>query len=272
MAFGVPLAVMMLLWAWLLLGVLHGERDSGTTACATLADRPLAAQRWTTGEINACVAFAIAVLLWIVPGLLEAVVGPQHPMAIWLDRHLPNELVALLAAGLLFVLPTDRRLTRFTLTWKQASNINWGIILLFGGGLVFGDLMLKTGLSYAIGKGFIDLFGKPSLWGLTAVAIVAGVLISELASNTASASLLVPLVIAIAQADGVPAVPPALGATLGASLGFALPVSTPPNAIVYGTTLVPMATMIRAGLFFDLVGAVMIWLILRLVCPLIGLV
>jgi solute carrier family 13 (sodium-dependent dicarboxylate transporter), member 2/3/5 len=272
MAFGVPLTVMMLLCAWLLLGVLHGDRGSRITASATEADRPLAAQRWTRGEVNACVAFAIAVLLWIGPGLLQAVAGPRHPVSIWLDSHLPNELVALLAAGLLFVLPTDRRFSRFTLTWKQASNINWGIILLFGGGLVFGELMLKTGLSDAIGKEFIDLFGKPSLWGLTAVAIVAGVLISELASNTASASLLVPLVIAIAQADGVPPVPPALGATLGASLGFALPVSTPPNAIVYGTSLIPMATMIRTGLVFDLAGAVMIWLILRLVCPWVGLV
>jgi solute carrier family 13 (sodium-dependent dicarboxylate transporter), member 2/3/5 len=191
---------------------------------------------------------------------------------IWLNRHLPNELVALLAAGILFFLPTDRHFGRFTLTWKQAANINWGIILLFGGGLVFGDLMLKTGLSDAIGKGFVDLFGKPTLWSLTAVSIVAGVLISELASNTASASLLVPLIIAIAQADGVPAIPPAIGATLGASLGFALPVSTPPNAIVYGTSLIPMAAMIRAGLLFDLVGVVLIWLILRLVCPLVGLV
>ena len=271
MAFGVPLAIMMLLSAWLLLGRVH-RAEAGITAHETEAARPMTAQPWTAGEFNACVAFCIAVLLWIGPGLLEAFAGPAHPAVVWLDRHLPNELVALLAAGLLFVLPTDRRLSRFTLTWKQASNINWGIILLFGGGLAFGDLMLKTGLSDAIGKGFIDLFGKPTLWGLTAASIATGVLVSELASNTASASLLVPLVIAIAEADGVPAIPPALGATLGASLGFALPVSTPPNAIVYGTTLVPMATMIRAGLFFDLVGAVMIWLILRLVCPLIGLV
>jgi sodium-dependent dicarboxylate transporter 2/3/5 len=272
MAFGVPLAVMMLLCAWLLLGRLYGDAAAGAAADETEAARPMTAQRWTAGEINACVAFCIAVLLWIGPGLLEAVAGPAHPAVVWLDRHLPSELVALIAAGLLFVLPTDRRLSRFTLTWKQASNINWGIILLFGGGLAFGDLMLKTGLSDAIGKGFIDLFGKPTLWGLTAASIATGVLVSELASNTASASLLVPLVIAIAEADGVPAIPPALGAALGASLGFALPVSTPPNAIVYGTTLVPMATMIRAGLVFDLVSAVMIWLILRLVCPLIGLV
>jgi sodium-dependent dicarboxylate transporter 2/3/5 len=272
MAFGLPLAVMMLLCAWLLLGRLHPGPPANPAAHETSPRRPLTMERWSPGEINACVAFGTAVLLWVGPGLLGAAAGQHHPVVIWLDRHLPNELVALLAAGLLFVLPIDRHFSRFTLTWKQASNINWGIILLFGGGLVFGELMLKTGLSDAIGKGFVDLFGKPTLWSLTAVSIVAGVLISELASNTASASMLVPLVIAIAEADGVPALPPALGATLGASLGFALPVSTPPNAIVYGTSLIPMATMIRAGLAFDFVGAVLIWLILRVVCPLIGLV
>jgi len=80
------------------------------------------------------------------------------------------------------------------------------------------------------------------------------------------------VVIAIAQSAGVSPVPPALGATLGASLGFALPVSTPPNAIVYGTGLVPLGSMIRAGLIFDLVGAVLIWITLRLLCPLVGLV
>lgn len=81
----------------------------------------------------------------------------------------------------------------------------------------------------------------------------------------------VPLAIAIAQSAGVSVLPPALGACLGASLGFALPVSTPPNAIVYGTGLVPMRNMIRTGLLFDLLGAILIWLVLRLLCPLLGL-
>jgi solute carrier family 13 (sodium-dependent dicarboxylate transporter), member 2/3/5 len=200
------------------------------------------------------------------------VLGSEHGLIVSLNAHLPNELVALLAAGLLFVLPTDLRTGAFTLNWKQAANINWGIILLFGGGLAFGDLMTKTGLSDAVGLGFVNLFGTSGVWSLTAVAILAGVLISELASNTASAAMLIPLVIAIAQADGVSAVVPALGACLGASLGFALPVSTPPNAIVYGTGLIAMRSMIRAGVIFDLIGAILIWVTLRIVGPLVGLI
>jgi solute carrier family 13 (sodium-dependent dicarboxylate transporter), member 2/3/5 len=270
MAFGVPLALVMLLCAWCLLSWLHPPHATeAAQAAEEISLRGTAV--WTPGQINACLVFSVAVVLWIVPGVLEALLGAEHRVVVWLNTHLPNELVALLAAGLLFVLPTDLRAGVFTLNWKQASNINWGIILLFGGGLAFGELMSKTGLSDAIGTGFVSVFGTSDVWSLTAVAILAGVLISELASNTASAAMLIPLVIAIAQADGISPIVPALGACLGASLGFALPVSTPPNAIVYGTGLISMQSMIRAGMIFDLIGATLIWIILRVVCPLVGL-
>jgi sodium-dependent dicarboxylate transporter 2/3/5 len=84
--------------------------------------------------------------------------------------------------------------------------------------------------------------------------------------------MLVPVMIAIAQGARVSPVPPALGAALGASFGFMLPVSTPPNAIVYGSGLVPLRDMIRAGAVLDAVGIVLIWVALRVLCPLFGLV
>ena len=274
MTFGLPLALAMLLCAGLLLSRFNPGQSTNAAYAADEATLPetAATSGWTQGQINACIAFGVAVVLWIVPGALEALLGSEHSLIVSLNAHLPNELVALLAAGLLFLLPTDLGTGAFTLNWKQAANINWGIILLFGGGLAFGDLMTKTGLSDAIGLGFVNLFGTSNIWSLTAVAILAGVLISELASNTASAAMLIPLVIAIAQADGVSAVVPALGACLGASLGFALPVSTPPNAIVYGTGLISMRSMIRAGVIFDIVGAILIWIVLRIVSPLVGLI
>ncbi|MGH7228274.1 MAG: SLC13 family permease, partial [Nitrospiraceae bacterium] len=191
---------------------------------------------------------------------------------VWLDTHVPKELVAILAAGLLFMLPTNLSKGEWTLSWKQAAGINWGIIILFGGGLAFGELMVKTGLSNSIGQGVVALFGSQTVWSLTAGSIVVAVLVSELVSNTATASMVIPVVIAIAQSAGVSPVAPALGACLGASLGFALPVSTPPNAIVYGTGLVPIKSMLRTGLLYDLLGAILIWITLRLLCPLLGLV
>jgi sodium-dependent dicarboxylate transporter 2/3/5 len=151
------------------------------------------------------------------------------------------------------------------------ATIDWGTIVLFGGGLSLGRLMFTTGLAEALGRAMVRLAGAETLWALTAVAIVAGVLLSETCSNTAAASMLVPVVIALAQATGVSAVPPALGAALGASFGFMLPVSTPPNAIVYGSGLVPLREMIRAGAVLDAVGVGLIWLTLRLLCPLLRL-
>ena len=105
-----------------------------------------------------------------------------------------------------------------------------------------------------------------SLGALTAGAIVAGVVLSETSSNTASASVVIPVVIAAVQSAGVSPVPPALGA----SFGFMLPVSTPPNAIVYGSGLVPLPEMIRSGIILDIAGAGLIWVALRLLCPLFG--
>ncbi|MEE8612526.1 MAG: anion permease [Nitrospirales bacterium] len=93
-----------------------------------------------------------------------------------------------------------------------------------------------------------------------------------LVSDTAAAGMLVPVVIAIAQSANVSPVPPTLGVCMAASLAFVLPVSTPPNAIVYGTGLVPLINMLRAGVMLDILGAWLIFLVLRLMCPLLGLI
>jgi sodium-dependent dicarboxylate transporter 2/3/5 len=123
----------------------------------------------------------------------------------------------------------------------------------------------------ALGRAVTVHLGISDLWGITAVAVVLGIMVSEAASNTASASAIIPSVIAVAAAAGVAPLPPLFGAALGASFGFMLPVSTPPNAIVYSSGLVPLRQMIRAGIWLDLSGALLIWLYLRIVCPLFGM-
>jgi sodium-dependent dicarboxylate transporter 2/3/5 len=135
-----------------------------------------------------------------------------------------------------------------------------------------GSLMFDLKLAEAVGKGLLNWAGATSLWGVTFSAIYISILVSEVTSNTASANMVVPVMIALSQAAGINPVPPAIGATLGASWGFMLPVSTPPNAIVYGSGMVPITKMMRAGVIFDLVGGVLIWLGLRVLLPLVGLV
>lgn len=217
-------------------------------------------------------AFAVAVLLWILPGLLTLLFSREHPSVAFMEKRLPESIVALLAIALLFVLPTSLRRWQFTLNWSQASQIDWGTILLFGGGLSLGGLMFSTGVAQAMGESLTAITGAQSVWAMTAVSIAIAIILSEATSNTAAANMVVPVVIALGKAAGINPVPAALGATLGASYGFMLPVSTPPNAIAYGSGLVPITRMIRAGLIFDLAGFVVIFAGLRLLCPLLGLV
>jgi sodium-dependent dicarboxylate transporter 2/3/5 len=186
-------------------------------------------------------------------------------------RRLPEAVAALIGASLLFILPLDWKKRKFTISWRQAVNIDWGTLLLFGGGLSLGNLMFETKLAEHIGQGLLRMSGAESMWAITFAAVFIAIVASETTSNTAAANMVVPVVIALALAAKVNPVPPALGAILGCSWGFMLPVSTPPNAIVYGSGLVPIIKMIRAGLLFDLTGGLIIWAVLRLLLPLIGL-
>jgi len=231
----------------------------------------LALGPWSRGEKNACIAFLITVLLWVAPGFLALVFGTEATVYKAYNETIPEAAAALIGAALLFVLPVDWKKREFTISWKQAVTIDWGTLLLFGGGLTLGSLMFETKLASVVGSKILELSGATSLWGITLVAIVTATFMSEVTSNTAAANMVIPVVISLALAAHVNPVPPAIGASLGASLGFMLPVSTPPNAIVYGSGMVPITRMIRTGVIFDMLFIFIIWLGLRILLPLVGL-
>jgi sodium-dependent dicarboxylate transporter 2/3/5 len=270
MKFAVPLVAMMLCALFGLIFLLHppSRLDTGALRAHLVAERRSIGPLTAGGKLTAF-AFLAAVVLWVAPGV-AGICGAKDA-AIWLSDHLPESVVAILAASLLFLVPLSWRERRFALTWREAARIDWGTILLFGGGLSLGEMMFRTGLAETLGQGLVNLLALKSLWGLTAVAIGLGIVVSELTSNTASANMVIPVMIAMAAALGVNPLPPALGACLGSSYGFMLPISTPPNAIVYGTGLVPITRMLRAGVLFDLLGFVVIWTGLRVVLPLLGM-
>jgi sodium-dependent dicarboxylate transporter 2/3/5 len=268
MQLGVPMVLVMFLFLYGLLSWRSlPERSDGMADFIEKQKSQLGG--WSRGEKNTLIAFVVAVLLWIAPGLLGVFLGSKHPFLLGYNKHLPEGGVAILAASLLFLLSVDRERTP-TLTWNDAVQIDWGTILLFGGGLAMGDLLFKTGLSTLIGESLLSLLSIQSLWGITGFSIALAIVISELSSNTASANMVIPVVIGLAVASGVDPIPPALGATLGASFGFMLPISTPPNAIVYGSGFVPIRSMIRTGIGFDLIGFLLIWGGLRILYPLLG--
>jgi sodium-dependent dicarboxylate transporter 2/3/5 len=213
----------------------------------------------------------VTVAAWVGPGLLAVALGPEAALAKELQRLLPEPVVALFGAGLLFVLPVDWRARRFTLEWREAGRIDWGTLMLFGGGLALGGAMFRTGLAASLGNGLVAWTGSDSLVSLTCLFCWVAIVLTETTSNTATATMLAPLAIAAAQAAGVSPVPPAMAVALGASMAFMLPVSTPPNAIVYGSGCVPITTMARHGLVLDLVSAAVIPVGVLAGCRLLGL-
>jgi len=213
-----------------------------------------AGRRWTI------LAFGLAALLWTLPAIAAAVLGSDHETVKLLTGHLPEAAVALLMAALLFLAPVNWKERKFALSWEHGHQVNWGIILLFGGGLSLGTMAEKTGIAQWLGAGISSLEIASTPAGLLAVTIAMTILVSEFASNTASTTLLVPIVIAAAKASGLDPVAPALGCGLAATCGFIFPVSTPPNAIVFGTGLVPLSRMIRIGVLLDITSFFVIWL------------
>ncbi len=221
------------------------------------------------GEKNTAIAFFCTASLWILPGLLSIILGSDSRISTFLDSHLPESVAAMIGMTLLFVLPTNWRERTFTLSWKEAVQIDWGTILLFGGGLALGSLMFSTGLAEAVGHALQTLTGARTVVAMTFLFTILAVFTSDLASNTASANVIIPVAIGLAQASGVSPLLPALGACLGASMGFLMPVSTPPNAIVYGSGLVPMTRMIRYGIVMDIAAALVVSSVLLLWGPIV---
>jgi solute carrier family 13 (sodium-dependent dicarboxylate transporter), member 2/3/5 len=212
---------------------------------------------FTRGEKNTLLVLAFALIGWFLPGLVGIVAGDDSDAYTQVSEASNEGIVAILAAGALFLLPIDWARRRFTLNWNQASQIDWGTIILFGGGLVLGTLLSETGLASVVGESLSDSLGVSSLLGITIVIVIVAVLVSETTSNTASAAIVVPIAISIAAASDVNPTIPALAAIFGANYGFMLPVSTPPNAIVYSSGLLPITRMLKAGAVFDIIGAVL---------------
>lgn len=268
MAIGVPLVV--LLFGYLMLqfhvsSVRNLPAAEGSTAMVTEELRKLGPL--SVAQRNVLVAFGATVLLWIFPGVLALAGLDQSAVARRYATAMPEGIAAMVGALLLFVLPVDWRSRRFTITWDEAVKIDWGIVLLYGGGLAVGELSFQTGLAGALGEGITSWLPVQTTLSLTVIFTFAAIVVSEAASNTASANMIIPIAIAVSQAAGVRPIEPVLGATLGASMGFMMPISTPPNAIIYSSGYVPIGQMMRHGIWLDLVAFVLIVGLVMLLGP-----
>ena len=264
LVFGIPISLTLLLVSLALTRLTLGHAlasepvpDVAPKAAERGADD--AAREMRAGARWTIVAFCLAFVLWLAPSLAQGLRGREDPLAAALTKHFPEAGVALLCAALLFVAPVSWRKRRFALTWVDGQRVNWGVLMLFGGGLSLGTLGETTGIARWAGEGLVRSGLATSPETFMFICVVAAITVSEFASNTAAATLLVPIVIAGAKQAGFDPVPPALAAGLAATCGFIFPVSTPPNAIVFGTGRVPLTRMIRAGALLDVACIVVVW-------------
>jgi sodium-dependent dicarboxylate transporter 2/3/5 len=260
-----PLAGGFLLMTWAYLALVLGRRASGALRAAALAQEQPGP--WGRGEVAVATVFILTALAWVFRA--DIALGPLTVPG-WADtlgmEGLHDGVIAIAASVALFALPIGARPPRFILTWDAAVRLPWHVLVLFGGGFALAEAFAASGLTAWVGSGLGALEGVPI--PVLVLAVCLGVtFLTEVTSNTATASIIVPIAGAAAAALGIHPYLLMVPAALSASCAFMLPVATPPNAVVFGTGLVSIPQMARAGLVLNLAGAVWISLMSPLLVP-----
>ena len=213
--------------------------------------------KFSRQEMLVAFVFVLVALLWI-----------TRPFLVIFIPGISDAGIAIFGALLLFLIPADWREGRFLLSWKAAARLPWGVLILFGGGLTLAGAIQRTGLAEWIGGYFTVLGGLPFVM---VIFIVAGVVIffTELASNSATAAAFLPVMGSVAIGMGQDPLLLAIPVAVSASCAFMLPVATPPNAIVYGSGIMSIPQMVRAGLWLNLFFTALITIITKYLVPLI---
>lgn len=228
---GVPLALLLLpMMAVVLYAVLRPDLGGRVEV-------PCERLTWNWKRRATLVIFAVTAAGWVAGAPIARSLGVQGDV---------DSIVALAAIVLLVASGAVR--------WEQVERTTqWSVLLLFGGGLALGQLMDGSGASCFLAQALVEGLEGAPFWLLLVGVVAFVVLLTELVSNTASAALLVPIFVGVAQALGAPPAAMAAAIALAASCAFMLPVATPPNAIVFGTGQITQATMMRCGFWLNLV-------------------
>lgn len=262
MMVGVPVAATLMPLTWLLLVRLHRlpRGDEMREAANLVISRERAGLgRMGRGERTVAVVFTLTVLAWILrePKAMGAVVVPG------ISTFLPmvnDSTIAILGALALFIIPVSLERGVFTLDWEWAVKIPWGILLLFGGGLSLARGFEVSGLAAWIGDQVAHFAGFPSIVLVLGVTLLF-IFLTELTSNTATATMGMPILAGVAAGMGTDPFALMAAAALASSMAFMLPVGTPPNAIVFGSGQVTIARMVRAGLWLNFLAAAVVTLL-----------
>lgn len=247
---GLPVGLVMLVFTWWLLtrAMFSLGREELPGARVAIRDQLRAMGPASVAEKRVAVVFGLTAFLWISRPLLSG----------WVPQlQLSDTTIAIAAAVALFFIPNGMEEDRYLLTWEYAERLPWGVLLLFGGGLSLANAVADSGLAAWIGGELVALENLPVIVLVFAVTVLI-VFLTELTSNIATAATFLPLVAALAVSLDQPPLLLAVPAVLAASFAFMLPVATPPNAIVFGSGFVTIPQMVRAGLWLNLFGIVVV--------------
>ncbi|MFW6284289.1 MAG: SLC13 family permease [Desulfosalsimonas sp.] len=249
MLYGVPLAVISLLFCWYYLTHFAFKITFKELAGGQDLIRREIGQLGAMGkeERHVLIVFVSVAFLWLIRGFLLSDIFPG----------MSDATIAMLGALVLFAWPVDLKKGRFLLDWETMSRLPWGILILFGGGFAIAGGFSETGLAEWIATRLEVLENAPMLLIVCAVVTMA-IFLTEITSNTATSTMLMPVMAAMAMAMGMHPYALMVTAALACSFAFMLPVATPPNAIVFASGYISIPQMARAGIFMNLFGIILI--------------
>ena len=250
MMVGLPLSIVMLPLAWLALTRLVFQVDFQTSdeARAELRKMKDDLGNIKVPEIRVAIVFTIMALAWITRPLLAQVPGLAA---------LDDSGIAMAGAIALFLIPSGDRSDPFLIRWRYAEKLPWSVLILFGGGLTLAGAVNRTGLAEWLG-GNLQAIGMLPLAIIVIAVTTLIVFLTELTSNIATTATFLPVIAAIAYKSGIDPIVLTVPVTFAASCAFMLPVATPPNAIVFGSGLLTIPKMMRAGMALNIIGIIVV--------------
>jgi len=210
----------------------------------------------TTAQINVLALFFLTIFFWILPSLIGIFISKEATLYHFVKNNLSTATVGIFFSSLLFLFPLNK--ADKILNSRHICNIDWGSLILFGTGLSLGSILFKTGLAEIVAAQLtaMSTFISPTI--ILLIFILGTIFFTEIASNTASANIIIPIMIAFAQQAHLNITVAAFALAVSCNSAFMLPVATPPNVIVYGTNKVTKRAMMKAGWRLNFLGFALI--------------
>jgi sodium-dependent dicarboxylate transporter 2/3/5 len=267
MLLGLPFSFCMLVLSWFVLNkvVFRAEVDDIKGGRSMIESELKSMGRLSPEENRVLMVFVGAVFFWVFVPLFARIPAVQAALP-WLN-NISDTSIAILAAVLMFVIPASKGQGAL-LEWSATREVPWGVLILFGGGLTLSTQFTATGLSAWIGESVSGLAGLPPTLVLAVTAIVI-ILLTELTSNTATAAAFFPIMGPIAVGLDIDPLLMIIVVTFAVSCAFMLPVATPSNAVAFATGDLPIQNMIKAGIWLNFIGLLIIMVALYTIVPLV---